>query len=237
MAKILTIEDQYVNYGAIQALRGISLEVEQGEIITLIGANGAGKSTTMNTIMGLVKSKSGSIKLFGNEILGMDTRSIVKAGCILVPEGRQVFPELSVLDNLTLGGYFNSDSENKELLKTVYNLFPVLEERKNQIGLTLSGGEQQMLAVGRAIMAKPKLLLLDEPSLGLAPMLVSSIFQMIQKIREMGVTILLVEQNARMSLKISDRAYVLETGRIAHSGISQELLKSEQLMNAYLGRG
>ena len=237
MANALTIEDLHVSYGAIQALQGISLSVEQGEIITLIGANGAGKTTTMNTIMGIVPPKSGTIRLFGQEIAGRDTRDIVKSGCILSPEGRQVFPDLSVLDNLMLGGNFHKDAENKKTLKVVYDLFPILEERKNQIGLTLSGGEQQMLAVGRAMMAKPKLLLLDEPSLGLAPLIVSNIFKMIQQIREMGVTILLVEQNARMALKISDRAYILETGKIVTSDDAKVLLHSEEITNAYLGKG
>ena len=235
MASVLNIQDLVVNYGAIEALSGISLSVDQGEIITLIGANGAGKSTTMNSIMSLVRPKSGSIQLFGQEIVGMDTRNIGKRGCIMAPECRQIFPDLSVLDNLLLGGYFYKDAENHETLKTVYDLFPVLEERKNQMGLTLSGGEQQMLAIGRAMMAKPKILLLDEPSLGLAPLFVSSIFKMVQQIREMGVTILLVEQNARMALKISDRAYVLETGKIVHSGTGAEMLGSEVVMSAYLG--
>ena len=237
MGNVLEIKDLEVSYGKIQALKGINLSVQEGEIITLIGANGAGKSTTMNAIMGLIPLQNGSVQIFGKDCTGLDTRKIVKMGTTLVPEGRQVFPDLTVYDNLMLGGYFQTDKENHETLKTIYEMFPILEDRKDQIGLTLSGGEQQMLAVGRAMMSKPKLLLLDEPSLGLAPLIVQSIFEMIRGIRELGVTILLVEQNARMALRISDRAYVMESGVIVSSGEASELLKSESLMNAYLGKG
>ena len=236
METILKLEQLVVNYGNIKALHGIDLEVRAGEIITLIGANGAGKTTTMNTIMGLVPVASGSVSLFGQKTTNMSTRKIVKMGVVLAPEGRQIFPELTVQDNLMLGGYFHSEAENKKTMQeTVFHLFPALEDRKNQVGVTLSGGEQQMLAVGRALMASPKLLLLDEPSLGLAPLILSEIFKMIKQIREMGVTILLVEQNARMALKISDRAYALETGKIVVTDTAQALLESDLVKKAYLG--
>lgn len=237
MAAILNITDLAVSYGNIQALRGVDLHVDEGEIIALIGANGAGKSTLMNTIMGLVHPRRGTIEYRGSNIAGCETREIVRQGVTLSPEGRQVFPDLTVMDNLTLGGYFHSDAENQETLKTVFSLFPVLEERKHQIGLTLSGGEQQMLAIGRAMMSKPKLLLLDEPSLGLAPIIVSNLFKLISQIREMGVTILLVEQNARIALKTADRAYVLESGRIVLSDRAEALLHSDLIEKSYLGKG
>ncbi len=236
MGSVLELDGLQVSYGKIQALRGVSLRVEEGEIITLIGSNGAGKSTTMNAIMGIVPVRDGKISLFGQDVTGQDTRKIVQKGTVLVPEGRQIFPDLTVMDNLLIGGYFHSTKENLDRLPMVYDLFPVLEERKNQVGSTLSGGEQQMLALGRAMMAQPRLLLLDEPSLGLAPLFVQSIFSMIQKIRQMGTTILLVEQNARMALKISDRAYIMETGKILVSQNASELLKSEDLSRAYLGK-
>ena len=190
----------------------------------------------MNTIMGLVRPRRGTIEYLGNNIAGCETREIVRRGVTLSPEGRQVFPDLTVMDNLTLGGYFHSDAENEETLKTVFSLFPVLDERKHQIGLTLSGGEQQMLAIGRAMMSKPKLLLLDEPSLGLAPIIVSNLFKLISQIREMGVTILLVEQNARIALKTADRAYVLESGRIVLSDRAEVLLHSDMIEKSYLGK-
>ncbi len=237
MAAILNITDLAVSYGNIQALRGVDLHVDEGEIIALIGANGAGKSTLMNTIMGLVHPRRGAIEYRGSNIAGCETREIVRQGVTLSPEGRQVFPDLTVMDNLTLGGYFHSDAENQETLKTVFSLFPVLEERRHQIGLTLSGGEQQMLAIGRAMMSKPKLLLLDEPSLGLAPIIVSNLFKLISQIREMGVTILLVEQNARIALKTADRAYVLESGRIVLSDRAEALLHSDLIEKSYLGKG
>ena len=236
MAAILNIHDLAVSYGNIQALRGIDLSVEKGEIIALIGANGAGKSTLMNTIMGLVPAKRGTIEYKGNNIIRRDTQEIVQMGVTLSPEGRQVFPDLTVYDNLMLGGYFQKDAENMQTLETVYALFPVLKERKNQIGLTLSGGEQQMLAIGRAMMSKPQLLLLDEPSLGLAPIVVSSLFKQIKQIRDMGVTILLVEQNARIALRTADRGYVLESGRIVLSDRAEVLLNSDLIEKSYLGK-
>jgi branched-chain amino acid transport system ATP-binding protein len=234
---MLKIEDLQVCYGRIMALKGISLEVKKGEIITLLGANGAGKTTTMNTIMGLVRATKGKIFYDGADITNMDTRHIVKNGLVLSPEGRQVFPDFTVRDNLLMGGYTRRQEENEETIQTVYELFPRLKEREKQHAGTLSGGEQQMLAVGRALMGKPRLLLMDEPSLGLAPLLVKEIFDLVLRIRKMGVTILLVEQNANMALKISDRAYVLETGTISLSGDAKTLLESEQVIKAYLGAG
>ena len=231
---ILSVQDLVVNYGAIRALKGISLEVEEGEIITLIGANGAGKTTTMNSIMGLIPKVSGKVAFNGEDITKTDTVQLVKKGIILAPEGRQIFPDLSVLDNLMLGGFHNTPEENKERMDTVMKIFPVLNDRIKQMGGTLSGGEQQMLAVGRAYMAKPKLLMLDEPSLGLAPLFIQEIFRMVQAIRDMGVTILLVEQNARMALKISDRGYVIESGSIVHADTAANLLKSDAVISAYL---
>ena len=236
MATLLDIQGLKVSYGAIQALRGIDLRVDEGEIITLIGANGAGKSTLMNTIMGLVRPKQGSILYAGSDITGRETREIVRQGVTLSPEGRQIFPDLTVLDNLEMGGYFHTPEENRETMKTVFELFPVLEERSSQIGLTLSGGEQQMLAIGRALMSKPKLLLLDEPSLGLAPIIVSNLFKLIKQIRGMGVTILLVEQNARIALKTADRGYVLESGRIVLMDSADALLHSNLIAKSYLGQ-
>ena len=231
---ILSVQNLFVSYGAIKALKGISLEVEKGEIITLIGANGAGKTTAMNSIMGLLPKVSGSVVFDGEDITKSDTNAIVKKGIILAPEGRQIFPDLSVLDNLMLGGYHNKPEENRERMETVVQIFPVLKERLKQMGGTLSGGEQQMLAVGRAYMAKPKILMLDEPSLGLAPLFIQEIFRMICTIRDMGVTILLVEQNAKMALKIADRGYVIESGVIVHTDTAQNLLKSDAVVKAYL---
>lgn len=231
---ILSVQDLAVNYGAIRALKGVSLEVEKGEIITLIGANGAGKTTAMNAIMGLLPKASGNVIFEGEDITKSDTNSIVKKGIILAPEGRQIFPDLSVLDNLMLGGYHNKLEENRARMETVVQIFPVLKERLKQMGGTLSGGEQQMLAVGRAYMAKPKILMLDEPSLGLAPLFIQEIFRMICAIRDMGVTILLVEQNAKMALKIADRGYVIESGVIVHTDTAQNLLKSDAVVKAYL---
>ena len=231
---ILSVKDLAVNYGAIAALRGISLEVERGEIITLIGANGAGKTTTMNSIIGLIPKAKGTVSLDGAEITRARTKEIVARGAILAPEGRQIFPEFSVRDNLFMGGYLKTKEENEAELETVLRLFPRLRERIDQMGGTLSGGEQQMLAVGRALMAKPKLLMLDEPSLGLAPLVINEIFKMLRSVREMGVTILLVEQNARMALKISDRGYVLESGRIRYADTAKALLHSDAVRKAYL---
>ena len=231
----LKIEQLKVNYGGIQALKGVDLEVREGEIITLVGANGAGKSTLMNTLMGLVRPARGHIYLDGEEITGLDTKKIVQKGMVLSPEGRQVFPEFSVKDNLMMGAYLRKEKDAAKELDTVLQMFPILKERFSQTAGTLSGGEQQMLAVGRAMMADPKILLLDEPSLGLAPLVIKEIFQMIQRIRNMGVTVRLVEQNARMSLKISDRAYVLETGLIVASDTAERILNSEEIQKAYLG--
>ena len=231
---ILSVKDLTVNYGAIRALKGVCLDVEPGEIITLIGANGAGKTSTMNAIMGVIPKTGGSVIFNGENIARSDTVSIVKKGVILAPEGRQIFPDFTVRDNLLMGGYHSTPEENHARMKDVLEIFPVLGDRMKQLAGTLSGGEQQMLAVGRAYMAKPKLLMLDEPSLGLAPLLIQEIFRMIQRIRDMGVTILLVEQNARMALKISDRGYVIESGTIAHVDTAQNLLRSDAVVKAYL---
>lgn len=231
----LRIDDIKVNYGGIQALKGVSLDVREGEIITLVGANGAGKSTLMNAIMGMVPVASGSIMLNETNITNVDTKKLVKNGLVLVPEGRQIFPELTVKDNLYMGACLRKEKEAQKELGEVLNMFPILEERYSQIAGTLSGGEQQMLAIGRAMMSKPQILLLDEPSLGLAPLIIKEIFEMICRIRSMGVTVLLVEQNAKMSLRISDRAYVLENGRIVASGSADDILKSEEIQKAYLG--
>ncbi len=232
---LLQLEQVVSNYGSINALRDISFEVNEGEIVTLIGANGAGKTTTMHTIAGLKELNGGKILLNGQDISRWETQARVKNGIVLSPEGRQVFPDFSVLDNLMMGGYLQTNETNQQTLETVYELFPRLKERAAQAAGTLSGGEQQMLAVGRALMGKPRLLMLDEPSMGLAPLIVKEIFALIQRIRDLGTTVLLVEQNARVALRISDRAYVLETGRIVLSGTAAELLVSEDVQKAYLG--
>lgn len=232
---LLKIEGLEVSYGAIVALRGIDLEVREGEIVTLIGANGAGKSTTMNTVMGLIRPKNGKITYAGDDITGINTKDIVKKGMVLVPEGRQVFPEMSVRENLEMGGYLATSQQRAERYQKVYDMFPKLKERKNQVAGTLSGGEQQMLAVGRALMANPRLILMDEPSLGLAPFLVQEIFELIQRIRDNGTSVLLVEQNARMALCISNRGYVLETGKIAFTDDAKLLMESDMVKKAYLG--
>jgi len=231
----LVIKGLKVNYGGIHALKGVDIEVCDGEIITLVGANGSGKSTLMNTLMGLVPVSEGNVYLDDEDITGLDTRKIVGKGMTLSPEGRQIFPDFTVKDNLMMGAYLRKEKESEEELKIVLQMFPILKERYSQVAGTLSGGEQQMLALGRAMMAKPKLLMLDEPSLGLAPLIIKEIFDMICRIRDMGVTVLLVEQNARMSLKISDRAYVLETGSIVASDTAENILNSEEIQNAYLG--
>lgn len=234
---MLKIENLHVSYGGIQALRGISLEVPDGKIVTLIGANGAGKSTTLRTITGLVKAASGSIQWNGEELLGKSIDKIVGSGIAMSPEGRRVFADMSVLENLRIGAYLRKDKEGIEKdVQWVYSLFPRLEERSWQLAGTLSGGEQQMLAVGRALMSRPKLLLMDEPSLGLAPLVVQDIFSIIREINHQGVTILLIEQNANMALKIADLAYVLETGNITMSGTGAELLANEKVREAYLGK-
>lgn len=233
---MLKIDNIDVYYGAIHALKGISLEVKEGEIVTLIGANGAGKSTTLRTISGLLKPKTGSITFLGQDIAGVRAHEIVKKGISQVPEGRRVFAEMTVMENLDLGAFVRKDKAGiQQDLKHVFELFPRLEERKNQSAGTLSGGEQQMLAMGRALMSRPKLLLLDEPSMGLAPLLIKEIFNIIVDINKSGTTVLLVEQNANMALSIANRAYVLETGRITLSGRAKELAASEDVRKAYLG--
>ncbi|WP_251319239.1 ABC transporter ATP-binding protein [Flintibacter muris] len=234
---MLNIENLHVAYGGIQALRGISLQVPDGKIVTLIGANGAGKSTTLRTITGLVKAQSGSIQWNGEELLGKSIDRIISSGIAMSPEGRRVFPDMSVLENLKIGAYLRRDKgEIEKDIQWVYQLFPRLEERSWQMAGTLSGGEQQMLAVGRALMSRPKLMMLDEPSLGLAPLVVQDIFSIITEINKQGVTILLIEQNANMALKIADLAYVLETGNITLSGTGAELLANEKVKEAYLGK-
>jgi branched-chain amino acid transport system ATP-binding protein len=231
---ILTVKDLTVHYGGIEAVKGISLEVREGEIVTLIGANGAGKSSTLRSIAGLVKPAGGEITFRGDNITGRDSAVIVKKGITLVPEGRRIFPDLTVLENLKVGAYLRSDDIAGDI-QWVYELFPRLKERSWQAGGTLSGGEQQMLAVGRALMARPKLIMMDEPSLGLAPLVVKDIFSIIKQINQQGVTILLIEQNANMALKVADKAYVMETGRITLSGTGRELLTNDAVRAAYLG--
>ena len=231
---MLKIDELKVSYGGIEAVKGITFEVPERQIVTLIGANGAGKSTTLRTIAGLVKPASGRIHLQGEDITGLSPDKIVSRGITLVPEGRRVFPDLTVLENLKIGAYLRSDSLDDDL-KWVYDLFPRLQERSWQAAGTLSGGEQQMLAVGRALMSRPKIMMMDEPSLGLAPIVVRGIFDIIKEINKQGVTILLVEQNANMALKTADLGYVLETGRITLSGSGQELLTNEAVKKAYLG--
>ena len=234
---MLKIENLKVSYGGIQALRGISLEVPDGKIVTLIGANGAGKSTTLRTITGLVKADSGSIRWNEAELVGRSIDQIISSGIALSPEGRRVFADLTVLENLKIGAYLRKDkAEIEKDLSWVYELFPRLQERSWQLAGTLSGGEQQMLAVGRALMSRPRLMMMDEPSLGLAPLVVQDIFKIIQEINRQGVTILLIEQNANMALKIADLAYVLETGNITLSGTGAELLVNEKVKEAYLGK-
>ena len=236
MGTMLKIDTINVYYGAIHAIKGISLEVREGEIVTLIGANGAGKSTTLRTISGLLKPKSGKISFLGKDIAGKPAHEIVREGISQVPEGRRIFAEMSVLENLELGAFIRKDADGiKEDMEMVFRRFPRLEERKAQQAGTLSGGEQQMLAMGRALMSRPKLLLLDEPSMGLAPLLIREIFSIIEDINKTGTTILLVEQNANMALSIADRAYVLETGRITLSGDAAKLAASEDVRKAYLG--
>ena len=234
---MLEIKDLHVSYGGIQALRGVSLNVPDGKIVTLIGANGAGKSTLMRTISGLVKAQSGSILWNGQELLGKPIDQIVASGIAMSPEARRVFADLTVLENLKIGAYLRKDkAETEKDLEWVYSLFPRLKERSWQSAGTLSGGEQQMLAVGRALMSKPKLLMLDEPSLGLAPIVVREIFDIIRTVNQQGITVLLNEQNANMALKVADYAYVLETGTLTLSGTGAELLTNEQVKAAYLGK-
>lgn len=231
---MLKISNLKVNYGGIEAVKGISFEVPENSIVTLIGANGAGKSTTLRTIAGLLKPGSGTIEFMGEDITGKDAAMIVSRGITLVPEGRRIFPDLTVLENLRIGAYLRKD-DLRDDLNRVYDLFPRLKERSWQLGGTLSGGEQQMLAVARALMSRPKLMMMDEPSLGLAPLVVRGIFDIIREIHREGVTILLIEQNANMALKTADTGYVMETGRITLSGSGAELLANEDVKAAYLG--
>ena len=233
---LLEIQDLKVCYGGIVALNGITFAVDEGKIITLIGANGAGKSTTLRSIMGLVPITSGTIIYNGVKLNGMDTRKIVEMGLVLVPEGRRVFPNLTTLENLKIGGYLQDKAHEQQSLERVYELFPRLKERHWQLAGTLSGGEQQMLAVGRALMANPKMIMMDEPSLGLAPLVVKDIFSIIKRINEAGVTVLLIEQNANVALRTAHTGYVMETGNITLSGPGRELLENEEIKFAYLGK-
>ncbi|MBQ6347175.1 MAG: ABC transporter ATP-binding protein [Clostridia bacterium] len=232
---MLRVDDIHVYYGSIHAIKGISFEVNEGEIVTLIGANGAGKSTTLNTVSGLLKPRSGLISFEGRGIVGIGASRIVGLGMALCPEGRRVFQQMTVRENLEMGGYSRPNDEIPASLEDVFKRFPRLKEREKQIAGTLSGGEQQMLAMGRALMSKPKLLMLDEPSMGLAPILVEQIFDIIKELHAAGTTILLVEQNAQMALSIADRAYVLGTGRITISGPAAEVLADDRVREAYLG--
>ncbi len=233
---LLTVRDLKVSYGGIEALKGISFDVDEKKIVTLIGANGAGKSTTLRAISGLVPIKAGAITFEGRDITSLDTSQIVAQGVVLVPEGRRVFPNLTVLENLKIGAYLRRDqAEIKKATEYVFERFPRLEERHWQMAGTLSGGEQQMLAVGRALMARPRLLMMDEPSLGLAPLVVRDIFSIIHRLAEEGITILLIEQNANAALRAADTGYVMETGRITLTGTGEELLSNQAIRDAYLG--
>ena len=233
--EILKVENMNVYYGAIHAIKGISFHVDQGEVVTLIGANGAGKSTTLQTVSGLLRSRTGSIQFCGENISNVPSHKIVEKGLAQVPEGRRIFLQMSVEENLEMGAYTQSAAGVEADLEKVYTQVPRLKERRRQIAGTLSGGEQQMLAIGRALMSHPKLLMLDEPSMGLAPILVEQIFDIIRKLHEEGTTILLVEQNAQMALSVADRAYVMETGNITLSGTGAELAASDEVKKAYLG--
>ena len=232
---LLKVDNIHVYYGAIHAIKGISFEVEEGEIVTLIGANGAGKSTTLNTVVGLLKPREGSITFDGKNITGVHASKMVYNGMALCPEGRRIFQQMTVRENLEMGGFSRPAAEIDPSIEDVFNRFPRLREREKQIAGTLSGGEQQMLAMGRALMSKPKLLMLDEPSMGLAPILVEQIFDIIKELHQAGTTILLVEQNAQMALSIADRAYVLETGKVKMSGDADSLLHNDAVRKAYLG--
>jgi len=235
---ILKIDNLVSSYGLIKALKGISIEVKQGELVSLLGSNGAGKSTMLKSIVGLVRVESGSIRFEDRELVGKKSHQIIPLGISLVPEGRKIFADQTVEENLEIGTFFTKSdaARNQQLREQVFETFPRLKERRRQMGGTLSGGEQQMLAVGRAMMSAPKLLLLDEPSMGLAPLIVEQVFQVIRKIKETGVTILLVEQNARMALKVSDRAYVLNTGKVTAEDTGTNMLNSDILREAYLGK-
>ena len=235
MGTILKVDDINVYYGSIHAIKGISFEVEEGEVVTLIGANGAGKSTTLNTISGLLRSKTGSIEFMGQSLAKVPSHKIVERGLALVPEGRRIFLQMTVQENLEMGAFTQKGGETQQDLEKIYALFPRLKERLKQMAGTLSGGEQQMLAMGRALMSHPKLVMLDEPSMGLAPILVEQIFEIIQNLHKAGTTILLVEQNAQAALSVADRGYVLETGKIVTTGTGTELLEDEAVKKAYLG--
>ena len=233
---MLELQDLHLSYGGIRALKGVSIQVNEGEIVSLIGANGAGKSTTLRAISGLERAQSGKILYNGEDITGKPSKYMVQNGLILVPEGRLIFPDMTVLENLKIGAYLRNDRDVEADIQRMYALFPRLKERAWQMAGTLSGGEQQMLAVGRALMSKPKLLMMDEPSLGLAPLVVKDIFSIIRTIRDSGVTVLLIEQNANAALKVADRGYVLETGRITLEGSGRELLSNPAVRAAYLGK-
>lgn len=232
---MLKVNNLKVNFGGIEAVKGISFEVKEGEIVTLIGSNGAGKSTTLRTISGIVKPVDGSIEFEGTDITKVNSSDIVKMGITLCPEGRRVFPDMTVLENIKIGAYLRSDDLTNDI-ERCYRLFPILKERNKQLAGTLSGGEQQMLAVARSLMSRPKIMMLDEPSLGLAPLVVQDIFKIIQEINSEGVTILLIEQNANMALRIANKAYVIETGKITMEGTGRELLDNESIKEAYLGK-
>lgn len=233
---MLKVQGISTSYGKINVLKNISLEVEEGSIVTILGANGAGKSTTMKTICGLLKPKEGKVEFLGEDITGRRPDQLVRTGIALVPEGRQILSGMTVLENLEMGAYHRKDNEIKHDIEKVMERFPILKERHQQLGGTLSGGQQQMLAIARAILSRPKLLLLDEPSMGLAPLVVADIFKIIKEINEAGTTVLLVEQNARQALRVSDYGYVLETGKIIAEGKSNDLLTDPRIMEAYLGR-
>jgi branched-chain amino acid transport system ATP-binding protein len=235
MMNLLKIKDLNTFYGKIQALKSVDLQVEEGSIVTILGANGAGKTTTMNTLAGLLKPQKGHIEFQNENVTGLRPDQLVRKGIVLVPEGRQILSTMTVLENLEMGAYHRTDKEIQQDMTNVMARFPILEERKNQLGGTLSGGQQQMLAIARALMARPKLLLMDEPSMGLAPLIVADIFKIIKEINQTGTTILLVEQNARQALKVANYGYVLETGKVVAEGKSEDLLHDSRIMEAYLG--
>lgn len=236
MKILLKISNIETFYGKIQALKGVSLEVEQGKVVTILGANGAGKTTTMKTISGILKPKNGSVEFLGEDITGLRPDELVKKGISLVPEGRAILSSMTVLENLEMGAYHRNDKEILKDIEEVMKKFPILKERKDQLGGTLSGGQQQMLAIARALLSRPKLLLLDEPSMGLAPLIVADIFKIIREIKAAGTTVLLVEQNAKQALKVADYGYVLETGKVIMSGKADELIEDPRIVEAYLGR-
>lgn len=234
--KLLKVTGIETFYGKIQALKGVSLEVEQGKVVTLLGANGAGKTTTMKTIAGLLKPKTGTVEFLGENITGMRPDQLLRKGIALVPEGRAILSTMTVLENLEMGAYHRNDHDIKKDIEQVMEQFPILKERSEQLGGTLSGGQQQMLAIARALLSKPKLLLLDEPSMGLAPLIVADVFRMIREIKSTGTTVLLVEQNAKQALKVADYGYVMETGKVIISGEAKDLLEDPRIVEAYLGK-